>query len=317
MDAITIGFFVAALLFAFAGLWFSREKSSGRVSPVVSVTQTAKSIKSDQPMALIELSNHGASQEAIARNAREAEYAGAYASYCAAREAKVRTVRDKRREAVEAWRSHRFLVALQSGLRALKACGGVWPQKPTLRDAGREERLWSIGQDGECRLAQHLAKSFNADWTLVSGYRNKKGEIDRVLIGPYGIFAFEVKHYSGNIFVRGDDWRQYKCDRRGNTILWDKPIADRGGRSPSQQLNEPADLLQNALQQIVSNVRIVRLVVFTHDRSMLGKVVNQTVDYVSTVNELNMGNVCQNSKMRLTSMQVSAMLRMLSNTHRG
>ena len=44
----------------------------------------------------------------------------------------------------------------------------------------------------------------------------------------------------------GDSWRFEKFDRFGNLVSRGT-LADRGGRSPSVQLNEPADLLEQFL----------------------------------------------------------------------
>jgi hypothetical protein len=59
-------------------------------------------------------------------------------------------------------------------------------------------------------VAAELGHALNGDWTLLRGYRSRRGEIDELLMGPTG-------------------------------LLEQRLITDRTGRSPSEQLNEPAD----------------------------------------------------------------------------
>jgi len=42
---------------------------------------------------------------------------------------------------------------------------------------------------------------------LFSGYRNRRGEIDGLLLGPSGLFAYEVKYHNATVYISGDDWQ--------------------------------------------------------------------------------------------------------------
>jgi hypothetical protein len=108
-----------------------------------------------------------------------------------------------------------------------------------------------------------LGRALNDDWTLLRGYRNNRGEIDHILLGPRGVFAIEVKHRNATVQVNGDDWQFDKYDRYGNLVERGR-IADRGGRSPSRQLNEPVAELERFLRSRREPVTIGRIVMLTH-----------------------------------------------------
>jgi hypothetical protein len=104
------------------------------------------------------------------------------------------------------------------------------------------------GIAGEQLVATELGRALDDDWTLLRGYRNRRGEIDQLLLGPRGLFAIEVKNLNATVHVDGDRWRADKYDNYGN-LVEQRPIADRMGRSPSVQLNEPADDLERFLAE--------------------------------------------------------------------
>ena len=58
---------------------------------------------------------------------------------------------------------------------------------------GAQDDIWENRLEGETRVRDYLAGHFDDRWTLICGYKNRKGEIDQVLVGPAGIFACEVK----------------------------------------------------------------------------------------------------------------------------
>jgi nuclease-like protein len=43
------------------------------------------------------------------------------------------------------------------------------------------------GADGERLVAAGLGRVLDDDWTLIRGYRNRRGEIDHLLLGPRGL----------------------------------------------------------------------------------------------------------------------------------
>ena len=166
----------------------------------------------------------------------------------------------------------------------LKLSLGVWRQKrtiprPPVPAAGHptdlEEKIMA-GIAGEQLVATELGRALDDDWTLLRGYRNRRGEIDQLLLGPRGLFAIEVKNLNATVHVDGDRWRADKYDNYGN-LVEQRPIADRMGRSPSVQLNEPADDLARFLRERGQPAEVQRVVILAHRRSALGPVRNPAV----------------------------------------
>lgn len=149
-----------------------------------------------------------------------------------------------------------------------------------------EEAKIRSGIDGENALDAYLYERFGANWTIIAGYCAHEGEIDRILVGPKGVFAFEAKNVGGAIHCDGDRWWRDKTDRYGNVVERDIPIADNGGRSPSRQINDAADALERLLKKNGHTARVVRVVVFTNPRACSGEFRNLTVNFVSRVPEM-------------------------------
>ena len=167
---------------------------------------------------------------------------------------------------------------------------GYWifmPRRPRLAPAGDDENIWRAGQEGEDRLAEAFRRDLGDDWTLLKGYKNPGGEIDQILVGPPGVIAIEIKNYTGRVHIDGDRWTRDRYDNYGNLVGSGEPIADRGGRSPSDQVNASADILQRFLDRQSSGAgRVARAVVLTHDRAEFGRMSNPSVDYALTLNAI-------------------------------
>jgi len=220
-------------------------------------------------MRVIELSNHPGDMLNDVTRRRQATQKRAQARYEDAliqHQARVQTIRVKRDRAR---RHHRWW----TWLRLVFA---VWaeqrraprPTVPDVGDADTEEKI-RAGIAGEQLVAAELGRALADDWTLLRGYRNRRGEIDHLLVGPGGLFAIEVKNINATVYVDGDRWRADKYDNYGN-LVEQRPIADRRGRSPSEQLNEPAAELERFLRERGQRVTVQRVVILTHRRSRLG-----------------------------------------------
>ncbi len=73
-----------------------------------------------------------------------------------------------------------------------------------------ELRYFQQGQQGEIMAARLLRQGLNGLWILFRNVRlpGQHEDIDLVLLGPPGIFAVEVKAYSGHYAYRGQFWFQ-------------------------------------------------------------------------------------------------------------
>lgn len=228
-------------------------------------------------MRVVELSNHPGvmlretSRRRVAAGQREqAQFEDELAKH-RRRVADAQGARDEARAQRHWWASLRGALAVRRERRRVPR-----PPVTARRVSDREESL-KAGIKGEDMVAAGLGGMLSNDWTLLRGYRNRRGEIDHLLLGPQGLVAIEVKHQNGTVHCDGDDWWLDKYDQYGNQVEPRKRIADRGGRSPSVQLNEPADQLEGFLSSRGHTVSIQRVVLFTHPRSKIGNCRNPAV----------------------------------------
>jgi Nuclease-related domain len=236
---------------------------------------------------IIVLSDHTADKVEAGARQRQVEY-----------DAKMRAHRDElahrdeqrnqcRRRIASAWQDRHIVASLFHA-----ACLGLLHFKPTpvqpqMRGAGTDEIKWASGREGEQRVIDHWSHLFSERWTLICGYHNRAGEIDQILVGPSGVFAIEVKYINGTVYCDGDRWWRDKYDNYGNRVEQQIPIIDRGGRSPSGQVNAAADVLQRCLAQQGVTIRVYRMVVLSHPKSRVGRMANLTVDWVGYVDWFN------------------------------
>jgi len=149
------------------------------------------------------------------------------------------------------------------------------PPRPRQPPSDREA-IATAGIEGEQRVERGLGESLGDDWVLLRGYRNSRGEIDHLLLGSRGLFAIEGKHRNATVHCAGDRWWYIKYDKYNNPVERGE-MADKKGRSPSQQLNQPADQLEGFLRSRGHPVRIQRMVLLTHERSRVGSCSEPTV----------------------------------------
>jgi hypothetical protein len=231
---------------------------------------------SDHPGAMLQET----SQRRLAgRERAQAQFQDAMAQHHL-RVEEARRARDKARAQRRWWAWLRCVVALRRERRAV-------PGPPAAAGASDREKILKAGIEGEDMVAAGLGGVLGDGWTLFRGYRNRRGEIDHLLLGPQGLVAIEGKHRNATVQCDGDDWRFVKYDRYGNAVERG-PIADRRGRSPSVQLNEPASLLEGFLHSRGHPVSVQRVVLLTHPRSKVGTCSNLTV-HVATSTDYVIG----------------------------
>ena len=148
-----------------------------------------------------------------------------------------------------------------------------------------QEEILLDGVEAEHLVASELGRALNDEWTLIRGYRNKRGEIGHLLLGPCGLIAIEGKYRNALVHCAGDHWWFTKFDKYGNPADRGE-MTDNRGRSPSQQLNEPAGELEDLLRAKGHPVAIQRVVLLTHPRSRVGNCVRPTVHVVTTTSQV-------------------------------
>ena len=235
-------------------------------------------------MKTIVLTDHAGDQIAAAQKARQIEHARARAAH------EERQAPTKARSewlgghARQAWQTDRYVTWLFLNIvRFLHdfVSGMIrWPE-PELAPAGQSEAIWSAGSQGEQLVKAKLASVLGDQFVLVCGYKNQKGEIDQILVGPQGVICIEIKYMNGHISCAGDAWTRDRYDSHGDLVERKVPIRDKGGRGPSAQINESADRLRDFLRQRMGIERVYRAVVFAHESSVLETIKAPTVDVVT------------------------------------
>ena len=211
-------------------------------------------------------------------------------------------------------RAQRHWVAWLRGAFAVWTERGRAPSRPVFyHGTTDQEEILTAGMGGEQLVANELQRALDDDWVLLRGYRNPGGEIDHLLLGPRGLFAMEVKHRNATVYVDGDEWRFDKYDRFGNLVEHGR-IADRGGRSPSRQVNDPADKLQRFLSGRGQQVTIQRIVILTHPRSELGSHRDLTVSVATSMDFVL--DLVNGSPSALQPAQLAELQRLIEQDHR-
>ncbi len=124
----------------------------------------------------------------------------------------------------------------------------------------KDERKFSRGVEGEKLFKKYLDK--------LRGYKFYSlplphgGDIDALLISNKGIFAFEVKNYSGIIECEEDEWKRIKIGKGGGK--YEGHVG-----KPSEEAKRHAFDLQNYLNTKGFAVMVYPVVVITHSESIL------------------------------------------------
>jgi hypothetical protein len=236
-------------------------------------------------MRVVVLSDHPGEQLQQARRRRAAAEDQRQQRYEAALARQHERIAAAVRDRALARAEHRWLAWLRGGL-AVRRERRQLPVPPAAlaRPPDREASL-AAGIAGEQQVAAELDRVLGDDWTLIRGYRNRRGEIDHLLLGPRGLAAIEVKNQSVTVDCDGDRWWFVRYDRYGNQVDQGE-LADRRGRSPSVQLNQPAGQLEEFLRSRGHPVPVQRVVLFIHPRSRLRRCDRPTVRVATSVTEV-------------------------------
>lgn len=190
-------------------------------------------------------------------------------------EAKNALFRLRLAKAIQMWiRSER----IDDDIRRIRDCAPIVPS------ASIDELQARAGDEAERRLDEYLLTCLDAKWTLISGYMGHSGEIDRILVGPWGIYAFEVKGDRGVACSDGSRWWMEKTNRRGDHIHT-KTLS----RAPDAQLNKAVKWLAGWLGRNKIDLPITRVVLFTAPDARIGAVNDADVDFVTTLREMDLG----------------------------
>ena len=149
----------------------------------------------------------------------------------------------------------------------------------------------------------------------MNGYHNPGGEIDKILVGPLGVLAMEIKFVNGAVSCDGDRWWRDKYDKFGNLVESAVPIADRRGRGPSAQVNNATDRLQKFLASRCSIRRIARAVILSNDSVRIGSLANLTVDAVTNLSGLDVGKVMSAQHLSGQTVSIDQIAQLICQDH--
>ena len=266
-------------------------------------------------MKIIFLSNHVNEHLKARQEERQRKYAKEVETYkekLAAQKMAVEAIKEKR---ATAWQRGKLWQALKYCIQLYVPNYEAVPVAPVMTSADAEDRKWEAGKQGERRVHDHLQSKLDDSWIMLAGYRNSRGEVDVILVGPDGLFGMEIKHINGRINCDADQWSKDKYDNYGILVDWGTPIADSKGRSPSLQLNEPLALLESVLKRQFQNLRFHRLVIFTHDNSRLGTLLNTTVDDVVVLEKWKVPEMLKKNNHKLSRRDVQAIVKRIEQDH--
>ncbi len=267
----------------------------------------------------IVLSDHIGDRLREAADTRRAQHERQIQSWREAHAAYQARDRELRAEYAKHWREWRPWRALLAYGRWLAFSLGptppATPPQPPCADAS--ERVWEAGREGgEQRVKRKLAGELSDEWTAINGYWNPRGEIDLILVGPSGVIAIEVKNVNGVVDCDGVRWWYDRYGRYGNCVEARQPFADKRGRSPGRQLNEPADRLQAFLAQHVGPIRVGRAVILAHDNARYREQPRFDVDFVGCLGAFPIERITRLGRAALDAQGCERVVRAIVRDHR-
>jgi len=190
-----------------------------------------------------------------------------YQRQLAAYHGRISEARERRDKA----RAERNLLArLRWGLTAWWRQFGRPPREPATLVPSHGEEAIKGGIKGEQEVADVLRVALGDAWALAKGYRNRRGEIDYLLLGPGGLFAIEVKYVNGTFTITREQWRYVRYDNYGNQV-GEGLLQDARRRPPNVQLAEPLAMLEQFLASRGQPARMRAVVLLNHPKARISR----------------------------------------------
>jgi len=156
-----------------------------------------------------------------------------------------------------------------AALAVVAAAGLIYSEARYAGNRTRRAQL-NAGLEGQKELVRTLSV-LDDSYYLVNnlGLPGRQDDVDHLVVGPNGVFALEIKHYSGRIYCRDGQWYQVKTSR-GGLAQPEKPVRD-----PTRQLKRNVDYLRSCIKRTDPELSrrtrlwIEGIVVFSHPRVSL------------------------------------------------
>ena len=177
----------------------------------------------------------------------------------------------------------RFASRLRDTLDARHARQAAHQEDLLLADASVVN---SAREEGGQQAKIFLDSLLGDDWMMIRGYSNSAGGIDQLLVGAHGVVAMTSLHLDAVVHCRGDKWRAEQFDHRTGKRIGEIRLHDQAGRSPSTQLNQAADELEQFLRSSGVEINALRAVLLNHPRSQMQERLQQTVNIFTSPYDL-------------------------------
>jgi hypothetical protein len=187
------------------------------------------------------------------------------------------------------------------------------PRPPAPAPSHGEEAIMG-GIRGEREVADALHATLGHAWTLVKGYRNRRGEIDYLLLGPGGLFAIEVKYVNGTFAITRERWRYVRYDNYGNSVA-EGVLADARRRPPNVQLGEPLAMLEQFLASRGHQVRMRAVVLLNHPKARISSC-DPDVGVVVLTATAQLQDLIRDSEGQLAARKLAEIERLIVRDHR-
>jgi hypothetical protein len=159
---------------------------------------------------------------------------------------------------------HHLASRLRDTLAARHARQAAHAEDERLADA---QVTHAARKTGGKQAVTFMSSLLDDGWTMIRGYQNSSGGIGQLLLGTHGLVAMTSLHLDATVHCRGDKWHAEKSDHRDGRPLGETQLVDQAGRSPSTQLNQAADALEQFLRSCDVEISVARVVLLTHPRS--------------------------------------------------
>ncbi len=187
------------------------------------------------------------------------------------------------------------------------------PRPPADLAPSHGEEAIMGGIRGEREVADVLRSALGDAWVLIKGYRNRRGEIDYLLLGPGGLFAIEVKYVNGTFAITRERWRYVRYDNYGNQV-GEGILQDARRRPPNVQLAEPLAMLEQFLASRGQPARMRPVVLLNHPKARISHCAADVgVEVLASTVQLR--DLVQNSDAQLSTRKVAEIERLVVRDH--
>jgi hypothetical protein len=120
---------------------------------------------------------------------------------------------------------------------------------PSVRRSGPDLTARRYGDEGEEVLVSYLARALPKEYVAVRGLLVARNlDADVIVVGPTGIWVYEVKHWSGQITCERGEWRRVKTYREpGGRLVQELEVLRPFDKQWIKEANSVKEILRRRL----------------------------------------------------------------------